>query len=273
MLRPILSLTLAAMVCTSCVSDPVFVVRKLNHEYVPDSLQQVSHLDDEDPANRPGVHIELKYPVLSGGIDQEVILLINKSLDSVALSIASVGPDLALGDDLKSWDRDYDSYLAYIREENPGEAMQYFGWYVKVLGEVVPALPGYLAFVLKYETFTGGAHGNYGERYLMYRKSDGSQVNLGELLTEPGSFKTLRDVAWQEFTRQRELEEPGSVQADGSVAGFFVGSTDFDVSVNWLIRPQGMKLYYSPYELGPWSAGAIEIEIPAASLRGVIQGF
>lgn len=150
--------------------------------------------------------------------------------------------------------------------------------------DYVPENPGFIAYnndlsfaarrsdsnVISFEAifyaYSGGAHGNYGTVGLNYDTRTGEHIRFAELGEDADSF--LADT----FAFNRALADSAPYQRQMyDLSDDFPSDEQLESVLyagdKWFLSPSGLVFISNPYELGPYSAGAIEFTIPYHELN------
>ncbi|NJK29927.1 MAG: DUF3298 domain-containing protein [Acaryochloris sp. SU_5_25] len=82
-----------------------------------------------------------------------------------------------------------------------------------------------------------------------------------------GYAPKLNTIAEKHFRQVRKLAANESLNR----AGFWFEKDQFQVNANFAIAPQGLILFFNPYEIGPYVLGSTEIQIPYIELQTLIK--
>lgn len=110
-------------------------------------------------------------------------------------------------------------------------------------------------------SFTGGAHGNAAVSGYTYDSSTGKLLKLDDVVSDKEGLyeylvQSLSDnpdykdglfEGWEETVRQEVYEE----ETDGYI-----------FSLRWTLAEDGMRVYFSPYDIGPWAMGTVTVTVP-----------
>lgn len=110
-------------------------------------------------------------------------------------------------------------------------------------------------------SYTGGAHPNYSVYYLNVSQKGKVQDRLSQFFKDP---KKVKAIAEMNFRKQFNLF-PQDNLAD---KGFMFEKGKFELSENFGFFEEGLIIYYNPYEIAPYSEGAIVITVPFSELQG-----
>ena len=119
--------------------------------------------------------------------------------------------------------------------------------------EPIDTASGVISFLCTFEVYQGGAHGGYECYYLNFSLNDGHLITLGEVYDgnpcPAMREKLLRDNGCR---TDEELMDKTQILTLGQLY-----ATD-----NFLIEGDSLLFHFNPYEIAPYSAGAIEVVIP-----------
>lgn len=113
-------------------------------------------------------------------------------------------------------------------------------------------------------SYTGGAHGNYGTSYLVVDLVNNKKLGLPDILTAAGRAR-LPGLLEKYFRIGYELKPTDSL-SDGGLFENSIAPND-----NFYISAKGIGFSYTPYEIGPYAMGEIEVFIPFSELMGYLQ--
>lgn len=109
-------------------------------------------------------------------------------------------------------------------------------------------------------TYTGGAHGNYGTSYAAVDLRTNRQLTLEDVVDTKSSTK-LGKLIEKKFRLQYQLKPTDSLQ----VAGLF--DDEIKPTNNFYVTGKGIGFSYTPYEIGPYSLGQVDIFVLFTDLR------
>ena len=120
--------------------------------------------------------------------------------------------------------------------------------------------------------FTGGAHGNYGDRAYVFDSETGEILSLEKLTDSPEKLTAYLT----EYMLKLISEDKEQYYSQRMPEGYLVDmSTEDAVKAliregSWYFDTEGMCIFSDPYEIGPYASGIIEFRIPYSDLRGHI---
>lgn len=110
-----------------------------------------------------------------------------------------------------------------------------------------------VSFLCTFETYLGGAHGGYECYYLNFSRKDGHLIKLSEVYDgDPCPAMHEKLLSENGCRTDEELMEKTQILMLGELY-----ATD-----NFLIQGDSLLFHFNPYEIAPYSAGAIEVVIP-----------
>ncbi len=139
-------------------------------------------------------------------------------------------------------------------------------WEAQVSADVLLNQPGIVTVSIFSYTFTGGAHGMSTTRYLVFDTQSVRQLALHDLF-KPGFKKTLDRMIERRFRQMRGLK-PGE-PLNGEKGGLF--DNRISHTGNFAVTGSGIRFLYNQYDIAPYAAGPIEIELPFGELIDILK--
>ncbi|GHA36270.1 hypothetical protein GCM10007103_17220 [Salinimicrobium marinum] len=208
----------------------------------------------EKPENQCTV-ISLDFPVATG--PDEVSGRINKTLENYIIEIVSSVEDTTttsleeLADDFIA---DYLSTTSDFPEEPTWEAY--------VTGKVFYTSANLISIGINSEIFRGGAHGYRALSFLNFNPENGAQYFQEDLFTPE-----FKDYAEMVFREDQDLPEEDNINS----TGFWFEEDTYQLPVNIGFDEDNVILIYNAYEVAPYSAGNIHIEIPKEEVESYLK--
>ena len=140
------------------------------------------------------------------------------------------------------------------------------GWTLEREASVAYADDSLVCVAFRQMSFTGGAHPNSKTEYSNYRRSDGSEIELADILVA-GYGQELTAAAEKAFREVRVIDEGESLED----AGFWFEDGVFSLNENFGITEGGLVFYFDYYEVAPYSMGPAEIIIPYGEISSLIR--
>ena len=170
---------------------------------------------------------------------EEIILWLDYAEENTASSIEEA---------MASFGEGYREVIAQFPDET-------LGWEARIEGLVSYESPKLLSISLDGYIFTGGAHGYTGRRFLNFDVSRASELEPGELFANTTAFQQMAETAFREAY---------GIPLEGGInsTGFMFENNQFRLPENIGFTPQGIMLYYNPYEVASYADGPLELTIP-----------
>lgn len=123
-----------------------------------------------------------------------------------------------------------------------------------------------ISFTITFQSYTGGAHGNYSTQGVNYNAKTGERIAFSELSDDAGAFHedTLayhQALAKTEAYQMRMFSE--DMLEDNSLESVLYADDA------WYLSTSGLTFISDPYALGPFASGTIEFVIPYDVLSGM----
>lgn len=135
-------------------------------------------------------------------------------------------------------------------------------------GFYVESYQGLLQIVsTNYWYYIGAAHGNYGEIVFLYDMATGDRVDEQRLFKEDVDFHKELAMALGNLAKDDErLYTDVSALTEEELLEFFKRE-----SYNMIFTKTGLKIFYNPYDIGPYAAGIIDFIIPYDMLSDILK--
>lgn len=168
--------------------------------------------------------------------------------------------------DLAEQREDLAAESAAARREARQEGFPYNKYSYLAEWKVVADLPGWLSLSADVATYSGGAHGNYTIRSLVWDKERERSVDAAALFASPAALgEALGDRFCESLDRERARRR-GEPVAEDSNAQFdqCPEIEELEVLVGSSNRRtfNRLTLYAGPYVAGPYAEGAYEVNLP-----------
>jgi hypothetical protein len=201
-----------------------------------------------------------------GGSEKEQIYKIFEAFLGDDTSVISGNPYATIEKMKEISVKDYRETNIELYEEEPDMFGTSMNW-----SEVAHILPMYndndlLSIRQEWYSYTGGAHGNFGASNYAINLKTGKEIKLNDLFLEQNQSQ-LSDIIEQKILEQQHkfIGEQASLQD----AGFFV--EEINPTENFYLTKKGIGFYYSPYEIAPYAAGAIEVFVPFSDCKHLMK--
>lgn len=144
---------------------------------------------------------------------------------------------------IKSCKKNIENY----NKQNPDDRQV---WYCDVIGNIEMQSANHITLRFNYDSYTGGAHSNYGEYWATFRISDGKKITLNDVIADNDKFLKLAE---QRFKQVNGLPASQKLTQE---EGFMFENDKFYISENIGLTKNGLVIYYEPYQVAPFSFGA-----------------
>lgn len=138
-------------------------------------------------------------------------------------------------------------------------------WYLERDAQVLADSGGIVSLRCTQSIFLGGAHPLTTVTLVNFEANSGRLLGADEVI-DPGSEQTFTRILERAFRKARNLA-PG---VDLKSEGFWIEPGKFPRSSNVGVRPDGLLVFYNPYEVAPYSMGPTEVFLPFSDLVGMV---
>ena len=120
----------------------------------------------------------------------------------------------------------------------------------------------------EYILYSGSSHPETSYLSVNYDLTTGNVLTISDIITGPEEIDNLCNAVIESLnSRKDKLNLRQGFEL--TVKELFKnGSQNSDF---WYLSANGLCLYFSPYEIAPYAAGVIEVEIPYAQLAGILE--
>lgn len=229
---------------------------------------EIIHLEEvipliENTKDSVGYHIDYKYIKFYDISDKSISVKIKKKIDEDFFGLPNI---YLTNDPTKDFDLFTDSISVRYREEvlplikSVGNMTYLLNHELVKTSKVVFNRNNLL--VLEIETFVyrGGAHGLSEKNYLHFDLNTGKCFNLTEALFDGGKEELSKQI----IKRCNELKAKEDCMIFKDV--------DPELTNNFYFDEKKFYFVYNPYEIAPYAAGYIEIDIPIKKIERFIDG-
>lgn len=160
---------------------------------------------------------------------------------------------------------DYDAWLPDAKNEYQNNKDNFPGYYLE--SKAVPERLDEKIFSFRQVegSYFSGAHPNYFTGGVNFDPADGRELSLEDVVTDR---EKLYEYSVRYLGETLDLDQLFPDYKE-SLDRFFHGS---QVSpLQWIMDSEGLKLVFSPYDLGPYAMGSIEVPVPYENQDGLIR--
>lgn len=123
---------------------------------------------------------------------------------------------------------------------------------------------GYVNYILFHDEYQGGAHPNSYITTFVFDTTDGHEITLDEIMKE-GYEEALLQIITQELIEHFKVS--GIEELDKRI----FGTADLFVSKNILVYNGYIRFIYNRYDIAPYAAGDIIIDITYEKLKDILK--
>lgn len=241
-----LCLVVLLMTMASCSND--FEPKEITWEHI-----SIEHIQPEDD---PQAGISYKFDIeLPSTRNRSIITSIRNRLMEIIFAHDLFDDTLAIKyDNLNATITSYISHekSLILRMADPNDPFYFWRWEEHITLKPLEANPTFLVFELKSYTYTGGAHGNFGTKYITFDAETGRIVHYTDLWM-PDSIITLNHLLSDKLFEYKQND------ANLDDAEFWI--EDLFATDNFRITSDSIYFTYNPYEIAAYCYGEHTIGI------------
>jgi hypothetical protein len=152
-----------------------------------------------------------------------------------------------------------DSLYEDAIRENPENDVE---WFVTREVNTLGRYQNTLSMAFHESSFMGGAHPNSFTIYKIFDVETGRRLSLSHLFSNE-ELKRCKTIAEQKFRTNRGMSDTSTYAYNG----YWFSGNRFELTDNAALTDSGVIFLYNPYDIGPYSMGAIELEITFADIK------
>ena len=123
------------------------------------------------------------------------------------------------------------------------------------------------------DEFSGGAHPNHWKESVNIDPVTGNHLEFKDVLKDPEyASKVIKNVLYEAYPDMTEEFDLfiNYTEEEGDVAGAFL-TTIYNDTFTWALLPEGLNIFFSPYEVASYVAGDFEVLIPYDKYPELVQ--
>jgi len=226
-------------------------------------MQRIEKHDGNRKAadNDNEVYCKCSYPVFSGG---KPAALVNGTLQTWIADSTAIAPG-----DGYSGDRSLEKLAANFLEEYERAKKEFGnipGYQFDLNGSVLLNRKGVLTVSLATESYTGGAHGNYGTRFFVFDARSGKRLAVRNLF-KAGFEDRLNRLIDSRYRQMKGLSQTDRL--DGEKGQLFENFIRFNDNV--ALTPEGVTFFYNIYEIAAYVFGPAEITLSYSDVADILK--
>ena len=207
-----------------------------------------------------GVCIQEAAPALAASLQKPVEQTIDEENRRVKIHVRY--PQFGI----ESIDRDIKQWALGVagefRSEYGGEILgdTHMPYLLDITYEVVSPPGGMLSVIWQEASYTAGAHGQLNLLSLNYAPKTGKPVALLDVFASP----TVALQAMSSYAEAVLSRRLGDMKVDDMLhEGLLPEADNF---ATFAVTPDGLRVYFPPYQVAPWAAGPQRVDIPLSVL-------
>lgn len=153
----------------------------------------------------------------------------------------------------------------YTAQKEKGEEYFWFNHTKEISSEVESGYKKYISYVLYFYEFEGGAHPSSWTKVLNFDATDGKEIVLDDIMKE-GYTDILIPLIEAGIARYFEVETMADV-----IENAFLFQEDIYVPQNFILSKDKITFIYNRYEIAPYAAGEITVEIPYTDIEEILR--
>ena len=198
--------------------------------------------------------VRVSVPEASPGT--QIGKVVNRSLSEEVIEWLDYDEEFQ-ADDIPGAIASFEKGYEQLRQQFPDESI---GWEAEIEGIISYESRQFLSIKLTGYIFTGGAHGYRSTRYLNFDVERGKELESWELFSDLSGFQALAEEAFRET---HGIPEGSPINS----TGFMFEENLFTLPENIGLEPEGLVLFYNPYEIASYADGNIILRIPLDRAR------
>lgn len=139
-------------------------------------------------------------------------------------------------------------------------------WQSETTGEVLLDRPGLVSVSIFTYAFTGGAHGMTVTQNMVFDATTGKQLGLTDFFA-PGFESALDKLIERRYRQMRSLSENEPLNGEKGV----LFENAIHHNENFAVTGSGIRFLYNQYEIAPYAAGQITIDLSFDDLKGLLK--
>ena len=121
--------------------------------------------------------------------------------------------------------------------------------------------------------YSGGVHPNHWEASINLDPVTGKHLEFVDILKDPeAASKAIKEALYEAYPDMTGEFDSYIyfTEEEGDVAGSFL-TTIYNDTFTWTLLPEGLKIFFSPYEVASYAAGEFEVLLPYDKYPELVQ--
>lgn len=211
------------------------------------------------------VHINLMY---ADREKSKVADTINKAIISKAFSFDHLSPRQAVDSFTNNYMSNYKKNLTELYKADKDSKYESAGWYdysYVLNSSIQKGSKNVLIYIIRIESYEGGAHGNSQETVLNFNTRNGKLFTINNLFV-PGYEQGLNEFLLKALEDKTGCKNIHDLHSKG-----YLLSGDIYPSDNFMLNEDDITFIYNPYEIASYDHGAIELTISNSDLDKLLK--
>ncbi len=221
-------------------------------------------MDEKNPES-PQLSIEISLPAIkTGNADAD------KRIENRVADVAFQAEESSLTDAVRNFTNetkemyhsDKEFYYSMI-EDGYGTAS--FNHSYSITGEIEKGYKGYVNYIIHNESYSGGAHPNAATTAICFDPATGMEVAVNDI------FKEECNKELKEFIKAVIAEHFDCATFQEVINNGYLFDNDIYISNNFILGNEKTVFIYNPYDIAPYAAGEIIVEIPNEKIKHMMK--
>ncbi len=253
---------LFSLVCLSCDKKEElkkdFPNKLEESELIFENKSLVKSYKDCRPTSENCSYILFEYERISDGdFKDEINNTIDKELISISQEFLESKNSNSLEEVCECFLNEYKDYKIKNKSRD-------VIWTMEIRGKRENYTPKVLSYSISNVNFLGGAHPNTKFKYINFDRKSGKLLSLNDIFII--GFEKKLNMILDKIIRQNYMLKPEDNLSEK--IGLFENKIEY--TNNFAITKHGIKFYYNPLEIAPYSVGFIELIIPYSELEEIL---
>ncbi|MCF2657914.1 DUF3298 domain-containing protein [Parabacteroides distasonis] len=151
------------------------------------------------------------------------------------------------------------------RKDSDNPVGAWYSYYESSTDAIVFNRMGILSYTVRFENYTGGAHGGHSYNNYVIDLSTGKAITEEDIFIKDYQDK-LAQIIVNQLAKDNHVEDPKELENVG-----FFSVEDIFPNGNFLIHEQGITYYFNEYEIAPYVIGLVQVDLPYSDIRHLLQ--
>ena len=233
-------------------------------------MAQTLHLDNDSA--KPYVKFITNLTYVKGGVKPYVKDSINKAI--IATTFGDEYQNMNMLQATDSFKQTYfkqfkdevgPTYIQDMQENAEQTRKRWYNYTKTMKSNFIFNDADILSYRVDIDDNTGGAHGMHDTYFVNFNALTGKPFGLDDVFT--GNYEpALNQLIMAELERKMKVKNQKDLEDMGFFASDSLAPTD-----NFYISDKAICFYYNVYEIAPYAVGALDVEVPFAAVRSMMN--